>query len=404
MALLPTAASSGLATGEPAGPRVGPAPPGTWPPGARLALEMRPLRIALAQIAPQLGSFDENLEQHRALLADARRGGAGLVVFPELGLTGYQLQDLAAEVAIRLDDPRLAALAAETAGLSTVVSFVEESADHRLSIAAALLEDGRIRHVHRKLFLPTYGLFDERRFFAAGDSLRAVPSRLGVGVGLAVCEDFWHLAVPQLLALDGAQILINVSSSPGRDLAATNEVGLGTATSWRTLMRTYAQLTTSFVVFCNRVGVDESISFWGGSEVIGPNGGALFSAPLYDEGLYLVDIDLDDLRRERIALPLLRDERPELQVRELERVVAERAGLAVDLTAADGAESGFDVVPDAAHDAHPPGGAASGDSSAPAAAAGGASGRAPKAAGSAVAATVTPGSVASVSRERSRPR
>ena len=120
---------------------------------------------------------------------------------------------------------------ADTRGVSTVFSFVEESADHRLFIAAALVEDGVIRHVHRKLFLPTYGLFDERRFFAAGDLLRAVPSELGIGIGLAVCEDFWHLAVPQLLALDGAQILINVSSSPGRDLASTNEVGLGTAYS-----------------------------------------------------------------------------------------------------------------------------------------------------------------------------
>ena len=177
------------------------------------------------------------------------------------------------------------------------------------------------------MFLPTYGLFDERRFFAAGDLLRAVRSELGVGIGLAVCEDFWHLAVPQLLALDGAQILINVSSSPGRDLASTNEVGLGTATSWRTMMRTYAQLTTSFVVFCNRVGVDESISFWGGSEVIAPNGEALLSAPLYDEGLFTVDVSLGDVRRERISLPLLRDERPELHVRELQRIVDERAGL-----------------------------------------------------------------------------
>jgi hypothetical protein len=122
-------------------------------------------------------------------------------------------------------------------------------------------------------------------------------------------------------------------------------VGLGTATSWRTLMRTYAQLTTSFVVFCNRVGVDESISFWGGSEVIGPNGAALFSAPLYDEGLFTVDIAAGDIRRERIALPLLRDERPELQVRELSRIVAERAGFTADSTAEPGAEPGLDVVP-----------------------------------------------------------
>lgn len=305
---------------------------------------MQPLRIAIAQTAPRLGALDENLARHHELIADARAAGADLVVFPELGLTGYLLQDLAAEVAMRLDDARLAELAAATVGLSAVVSFVEESGDHRLFISAALLEDGEIRHVHRKVFLPTYGLFDERRFFAAGDVLRAVPSRLGVGVGIAVCEDFWHLQTPQLLALDGAQLLLNVSSSPGRDLAASNEVGLGTATSWRTLMRAYAQLTTSFVVFVNRVGVDESVTFWGGSEVISPSGEALFSAPLFDEGLFVVDVNLEDVRRERVALPLLRDERLELQARELGRIIAERAGLSSDTTAEPGSEPGLDVA------------------------------------------------------------
>ena len=142
-------------------------------------------RIALAQLAPRLGAVDDNLDRHPEVLEDGRADGVDLVVFPELGLTGYQLQDLAGEVAIRLDDPRLARLVAATHGLSAIVSFVEESADHRLFIAAALLEDGELRHVHRKLHPPTYGLFDERRFFASGDLLRAVPSRLGE-VNLAV--------------------------------------------------------------------------------------------------------------------------------------------------------------------------------------------------------------------------
>jgi len=307
---------------------------------------VQPLRIALAQTAPRLGDLEVNLAHHHALLAEARDAGAGLVVFPELGLTGYLLSDLASEVAMRLDDPRLARLAAATRGLSAVVSFVEESADHRLFIAAVLLEDGELRHVHRKIHLPTYGMFDERRFFAPGDMIRAAPSRLGVGVGLAVCEDFWHLSTPQLLALDGAQILVNVSSSPGRDLAMSNEVGLGSATSWRTLMRAYAQLTTSFVVFCNRVGVDESFSFWGGSEVIGPTGALVFGAPLFEEGLFTVDVDLADVRRERVTLPLLRDERPELVAREWRRLIAERAGLAADRSAEPGATAGYGVAVD----------------------------------------------------------
>jgi predicted amidohydrolase len=316
---------------------------------------VQPLRIALAQIAPRLGALDANLERHRELIGEARAAGAGLVVFPELGLTGYLLQDLAAEVAIPADDARLLELARAADGLSAVVSFVEESSDHRLFIAAALLEEGAVRHVHRKLFLPTYGMFDERRFFAPGDVLRATPSRLGVGLGVSVCEDFWHMAVPQLLALDGAQILVNVSASPGRDLAAANEVGLGTASSWRLLMRTYAQLTTSFVVFCNRVGVDESITFWGGSEVIDPAGRPVFSAPLFDEGLFLVDVALEDLRRERLSLPLLRDERLELEARELTRIIAGRGELPGDLadqldeaSAAAGAPAEHEAGPQAA--------------------------------------------------------
>jgi len=113
-------------------------------------------------------------------------------------------------------------------------------------------------------------------------------------------------------------------------------------------MRTYAQLTTSFVVFVNRVGVDESISFWGGSEVIGPAGETIFSAPLYDEGVFSCEIDLAAIRRERIALPLLRDERPELQARELARIIAERAGMVADSTADEDAEAALDVAAGAA--------------------------------------------------------
>ncbi|MFN8632107.1 MAG: nitrilase-related carbon-nitrogen hydrolase [Chloroflexota bacterium] len=289
---------------------------------------MQPLRIALAQIAPRLGDLEANLARHHELIAAARERGAGLLVFPELGLTGYQLQDLAAEVAMRPDDPRLAALANAARGMSTVVSFVEGRRTTACSSLPRSSRTGRSRTSTARSSCRRAGLFDERRFFAPGDVVRATPSKLGVGVGLAVCEDFWHVSTPQLLALDGAQLLINVSSSPGRDLASTNEVGLGTAASWRTLMRTYAQLTTSFVVFCNRVGVDESLSVWGGSEVIGPTGAQVFGAPMFEEGLFTAEIELGDVRRERISLPLLRDERPELIGREWDRIVASRAGLA----------------------------------------------------------------------------
>ena len=139
-------------------------------------------RIALAQLAPTLGALEDNLDRHRAVLAEAKAGGANLIVFPELGLTGYLLQDLAAEVAMRLDDARLASLVADTRGVSTC----SRSWRSRRTIGCSsrpCSSRTAIRHVHRKLFLPTYGLFDERRFFAAGDLLRAVPSGSASGSG-----------------------------------------------------------------------------------------------------------------------------------------------------------------------------------------------------------------------------
>ena len=288
---------------------------------------MQALRIALAQLAPRLGDLEANLARHAELLDEARAGGAGLVVFPELGLTGYQLQDLAADVAMRLDDPRLAALAARPAGCRPSCRSSRSPADHRLFIAAALLEDGEIRHVHRKVFLPTYGLFDERRFFAPGDQLRAVPSRLGVGVGLAICEDFWHLATPQVLALDGAQILINVSSSPGRDLARSER---GRPRDGELVADADADLRPADDVVRGllqprrRRRVDLVLGRLGGHRA--ERGAPCSRAPLFDEGLFFADVDLADVRRERIALPLLRDERPELVAREWRRLIAERRG------------------------------------------------------------------------------
>ena len=296
---------------------------------------MRRRVLALAQIAPALGDLAQNFTLHQEKIAEGRSAGADLVIFPELSLTGYQLQDLAPEVAMRRTDPRLQSLAKLTSGgPSAVVSFVESTDDHRLFAAAALLEGGEVRHVARKCYLPTYGLFDERRFLAAGDAIRATRASLGgpavqgdVGVGIGVCEDFWHPTLPAILAQDGAELLINVAAGPARGASVDADQGLGSAASWGTLLRATAALTTSYVAFTNRVGVDESLIFWGGSRVVGPDGVVIAEAPLFEEALLLAEIDLDEVARARTALPLLRDERLELTRREYDRIIATRAGL-----------------------------------------------------------------------------
>lgn len=277
------------------------------------------LALALAQINTQLGCVEANLEKHLALARQAREQGAELVVFPELSLTGYVLQDLVPAVAHRAkpDDPVFRPLLEASQQVDLQVGFVDEDRRHRFFISSAYLSKGEILHVHHKVYLPTYGLFDEGRFFAFGDSIRAFDTRFG-RVGMLICEDFWHASPPYLLWLDGADLLLFSSASPGRGL--TDKPQLETAHWVEHINQAYASLFTAFVAHANRVGFEDGLSFWGGSTVFDPDGEELVRGPYQQEALTLAEIDLNQLHRTRARLPLLRDERTALIARELERI------------------------------------------------------------------------------------
>jgi predicted amidohydrolase len=276
-------------------------------------------KLALAQFAPALGDVQANLRRILELVAQARAQGAELVVLPELALTGYYLKDLVADVAVRPipDDPRFAQLLAASQQVDLVVGFVEEDLRHRYYLAGAYLSQGRVLHVHRKVYLPTYRLFDDGRFFAPGGSLRAFDTRFG-RMGIVICEDAWHVSSPYVLWMDGADFIVNISASPGYGIPVSGE--LMNAATVSTFLRTYAELMTAYVFFCNRVGVEDGIAFWGGSFALGPDGAPVALAPQFEETLLYADIDTDALRRARIRLPLLRDEQRELVRHELGRV------------------------------------------------------------------------------------
>jgi predicted amidohydrolase len=277
-------------------------------------------------VAPRLGDVDSNLELVARRTREAATEGARLTVFPELALTGYLLSDLVPEVAMRRDDARLLAVGREAAGMLVAVGFVEETDDHRFCNSAALLRDGALVGIHRKVYLPTYGLFDEGRFTRPGDRIRTIEAGEGFGrIGLSVCEDFWHASLPMLQALDGAQLLVNVAAGPSR--APGSEAGLAAIGGWHKMQDTYALLGTVPVAFCNRVGNEEGLTFWGGSRLIGPDGSTVVQAPLWEEALVVGAIDTDDVRMQRYQIPLLADERLELVRRELDRIIAERADL-----------------------------------------------------------------------------
>jgi len=282
-------------------------------------------RLALAQIDPVLGDIRKNVETHCSFAQRAQEQGASLVVFPELSLTGYTVRDLHWELCIRPAAPpaTLAPLLDLSHSISMIVGGIEEGDDFGIHNAAFLIEDGTIRTVHRKIYPPTYGMFEELRYFSPGRSVLAIDSKIG-RVGVLICEDLWHLSLPYLLAADGATTIIGIIASPTRVTGPGSrpEIAIANAENHRAL----ARLLSVFIVFCNRVGFDDGVSFWGGSEIVAPNGDSVASAKLFDADLVIGEIDEDDVRRARRFSRHFLDEDLRLVESELQRILRAREG------------------------------------------------------------------------------
>ncbi|MBI1805324.1 MAG: hypothetical protein HY033_11450 [Ignavibacteriae bacterium] len=253
--------------------------------------------IALAQIDNTLGDLRKNIKQHVDVIRRAKEGGADIVVFPELSLSGYAIKDINWDVAIRAtDDTILKPLLDESDDISIVAGTVEESEEYGMYNSAFFIEKGRVAYVHRKVYPPTYGMFEESRYFSSGKSVCAFDSTLG-RMGMLVCEDLWHVSLPYILAQDGAQAIIGIAASPTRlsgDAARIQNAQVNSEHH-----KAYARLLSSYVIFCNRVGYEDGVNFWGGSEVISPNGDIIVQAKLFEEDLVFAEIDGNDVRRAR---------------------------------------------------------------------------------------------------------
>lgn len=276
------------------------------------------MKIALAQIEPSLGDVTANVDKHVSRIREARDLGADLILFPELSLTGYLLQDMVPEVAQKPgSSPALRRLCELSGDLAVVVGFAEQAPGFRYYNSAAFLEGGRIVHTHRKAYLPTYGMFDEGRYFARGGNFRSFPSRLGT-LGILICEDLWHTTSAFLLAQDGAEVLLVPSSSPTKGVD-TGET-LPSQEAWLELARVTARFQTVFLAYANRGGFEDGIHFGGGSFAVDPSGRVLARTRSWREELLVVDLPGEVLREARTAYPLLRDERLDLLYRELGRL------------------------------------------------------------------------------------
>ena len=275
--------------------------------------------IALAQTDCVLGDVEANLEIAREQIERAAAQGADLVVFPELSLHGYHLGLLKRDESLEANDPRLLELS--TLGADVLVGFHEHTS-LRAYNTAGHYADGALLHAHRKLYLPNYLAWEERKHVSPGQSLRAydlTKSRSGGRGATLVCNDAWQPALPWLAVQDGAEVLF----VPTNSAASLDPEAMDTGLYWDTLLSYTAKMLQCWVVFVNRVGSEHGAAFWGGSRAVDPRGAVVAQAPKWEPALVTIDIDLSEARRQRRAVPLVAEARLGLIDREVRRLIDE---------------------------------------------------------------------------------
>ncbi len=275
--------------------------------------------VAVAQIDCVLGDLKRNIEKHISYIQSAIKGKANLILFPELSLTGYTLRDINVDIAI---NPFKSKLFDDFKKLSKeiiiIVGGVEEGDNFAIYNSAFVFEDGEIKHIHRKIYPPTYGMFEEMRYFSSGKSVRAFDTKLG-RIGVLICEDLWHILLPYLLAIDGATVIAGLAASPTRVSGESDELTNYKINSEH--HKTYARLLSVYFLFSNRVGYEDGVNFWGGSEVINSDGEVVAVAKLFEEDLIFAEIDSKMIERSRQFSRHFIDEDPYFAERELKRIL-----------------------------------------------------------------------------------
>lgn len=277
------------------------------------------MRITLAQVPSALGDVEANLERARDVVAAAARERSGLVVFPELYLTGYALGRVDADVSTSALDDRLVALGRMTPTTDVLIGFYEDGLGVRNYNAAAYYDTTGLVHTHRKLYLPTYDIFEERKFFSPGQTMRAYDTHHG-RMATLICNDAWQPQLAFLAVQDGAGVLVMPTNSAQSRFPERYD----SRTYWRDITVFYARMFQCYVVFCNRVGDEgEHLRFWGGSHVVDPWGEIVCALPEGEEAIVTAEIDLANVRKRRREVPLVREARLGLLTREATRLAEE---------------------------------------------------------------------------------
>ena len=284
------------------------------------------LRVGLAQFKPKKADVASNLSRMHDVIFE-QTGAVDLLVFPETSATGYFLEGGVAEAARSVTDIAKGLGEPPVAAPDVVLGFFERHRRRLYNSVVYLTPDERgfkAIHVHRKMFLPTYGVFDEARFVEAGKSVQAFDTKFG-RVGLLICEEMWHSLPPTILAVGGAELIIAVSASPARDFTPAGEGRPNNLSRWEALAPATALEHGVFVVVSQLVGSEGGKVFPGGSIAVGPDGAVLARGPLFEAGVTVAQLESASLDRARVASPLLAD--LERTLPQLQKALSDAQGL-----------------------------------------------------------------------------
>jgi predicted amidohydrolase len=258
------------------------------------------MKATIAQISPVFGNLEANLQKHYYFTDIAIKNGAELIIFPEMALTGYYLKDLVPLKSIGPDFTELKSLMEMSQEIDIVTSFPERSADFNYHIASVYLHHGKIQHLHRKVYLPINGMFEDLKDFKKGSEIRSF-SVDQWKMGLLICRDIWHLDTVTSLLKQGVKVIIAPSAVPLRSIGSN---GPKIDQFIERTVRSYAEKGTCYFIFVNRVGFEEGICFYGGSQVADPSGNIILKMGFLEEGLAFFNIQERCIEQRISNLPL----------------------------------------------------------------------------------------------------
>ena len=307
------------------------------------------MKVTIVQTAPILLDLQHNLDEVLQKIGEEKEKGAELIVFPELALTGYFVGQRYHEVALRMDSPEIQRIAAATRGTAAVVGFIEESVSMNFYNSALVAVDGNLLFAYRKLNLPNYGVFEERKFFSSGKQVPVFRLH-DLNFSVFICNDLWHPSLPYLGVAQKADVFVTIFNSSQGSMGAE----FCNIESWGIINKFYSRIFGIYNLCANRVGEEvwnpqksmlavehapeespfdktpkkewKSFKFWGGSEIINPFGQQMVKAALHREEVIHGEVSRDLLRQKRILLPYLRDDDPYFTHRELQRILYSKRG------------------------------------------------------------------------------